>query len=66
MLNLYPNALEIPKLDNLPKEKNGAPPHFVLYTIIHYYGSQNFEFCLFGIDINDIGLEFFLGLMPYI
>ena len=46
--------------------KNGAPPHFPLYTVNYYYETKDFEFCKFDIEVINLGLEFFTGLLPYI
>ena len=54
------------KKTDLFNTKNGAPPIFVLYTEIHYYGTSTIEFWQYIIEVIDIGLEFSSGLLPYI
>ena len=54
------------KKPDLFNTKNGAPPNFVLYTVIHYYGTSKIEFWQYIIEVIAIGLEFSSGLLPYI
>ena len=41
---LDPKGPRNAKKPDLLKRKNGAPPNFVLYTVIHYYGTPKNEF----------------------
>ena len=63
---LVPKGPRNAKKPDLFNTKNGAPPNFVLYTVIHYYGTSKIEFWQYIIEVIAIGLEFSSGLLPYI
>ena len=63
---LDPKGPRNAKKPDLFNTKNGAPPNFVLYTVIHYYGTSKIEFWQYIIKVIAIGLEFSIGLLPYV
>ena len=46
---LDPEGPRNAKKPELLKRKNGAPPNFVLYTVIHSYGTSKIEFWQYSI-----------------